>query len=174
MRRSRVYLLAGVVGLACVIAAWGASSRAGAAPASARDDNHHTCAGFFRRGSGVTHIVVKAEKKKDEDSWSSRPTWLPVETKPGWVGEPGFSWGTTAGLFRGCSNAITFAVANERRESALIGIALAQSFGGGAAGRTVTCDVLAVSHQNAHFTCHRTHEDHLNGQLYVQFRVTSP
>lgn len=173
-KRYRVWLLAAAVALALVIAGWGASSRAGATPASAGDDNHLTCAGFFRRGSGVTHVVVKAEKKKDEDSWSGRPIWLSSETTQGWVGEPGFSWGTTAGLFRGCSNAITFAVANERKQSALIGVALAQSFGGGAAGRTVSCDVLAVSPPNAQFTCHRTFEDHLNGQLYVQFRVTSP
>ena len=169
-----MYLLAGLVALACVIAAWGASSRAGAAPASARDDNHLTCGGLFRRGPGVTHIVVKAEKKRDEDSWATRPTWLSVEGYPGWVGEPGFSWETRAALFRGCSNAITFAVANERREQALFGIAIAQSFGAGAAGRTATCHVLATSHQHAHFTCHRTREDTLNGQFDVWFRITSP
>jgi hypothetical protein len=173
-KRYRVWLLAGLVALACVITALGASSRAGAAPASARDDNHLTCGGFFRRGTGVTQIVVRAEKKKEEDSWSLRPLWMSVEGTPGWVGEPGFSWETQGGLFRGCSNAITYAVSTGRGQSALIGIALAQSFGGGAAGRTISCDVLAVSPSNSHFTCHRTREDTLNGQLDVWFRITSP
>jgi hypothetical protein len=75
---------------------------------------------------------------------------------------------------RGCSNAITFAVVNAQREQALIGIAIAQSFGAGAAGRTATCDVLAKSHPTGHFTCHRTRHDTLNGQFDVWFRITSP
>jgi hypothetical protein len=172
--RYRMLFVAGLATLACFVAVLGASSRAGAASASVRDDNHLTCGGLFRQGSGVTHIVVKAEKKKDEDTWASRPTWLASDKYPGWVGEPGFSWETKAALFRGCSNAITFAVVNAHREQALIGIAIAQSFGSGAAGRTATCDVLTKSHHAAQFTCHRTRQDTLNGQFDVWFRITSP
>ena len=172
--RYQAYFWAVAVALACVVAAWHLSSPAGAAQASARDDNHLTCDGFLRRGSGVTHIVVKAEKKKDEDSWLSRPIWLSVETTPGWVGDPGFSWSTEGGLFRGCSNAITFAVVDARRDSALIGISLAQSFGAGERGRTADCQVLALSHTNARFTCHRYRESHLNGQLRAGWSITSP
>jgi hypothetical protein len=169
-----VYLVAALVAIACVAAGWGASSRAGAAPASARDDWHLTCGGMLRQGSGVTRIVVKAEKKKEEDSWTSRPTWYSVETNPGYVGEPAFFWNTQAALLRGCSNAITFAVANGQGHSALIGVTLGQSFGGGSAGLTASCHVLTASHQDAHFTCHRTHEDHWNGQLSAWFKITSP
>ena len=163
----RAYLVAVAVVLACVAAAWRLSPPAGAAPASARDDNHLICGGLLKLGADLTHIVVKAEKKRDEDSWRERP----IRMRHSGVG---FTWSTRGAPFRGCSNAITFAVADARRDSALIRVTLAQSFGAGAKGRTAACQVLSVSHTNDRYTCHRDYEDHLNGRLSALFTVTSP
>jgi hypothetical protein len=160
------------VALACVATAWRLSSPAGAAPPNARGNDRFVCSGSLRWGPGVTRIAVKAEKKKDEDSWLHRPTPEAPSV---------FTWSTEGGYLRGCSNAITFAVANARGDQALVGITLGQSFRAGANGgtpvagdRTSECQILAATPTNAHFICRRYWESLKDGKLVGDWSISSP